>query len=284
MAQGSCLVPTITRLPADFKTLNAAGSLVISYGFIGKMGQIKITLNTKQKRMKTTLLTGASKGIGKVLAVALAKAGHNLGLVARSEKELNDVKTEVEAAGGKCLIFVGNVSDEALANEAVSQLVATFGSIDFMINNAGYGIFGPTESYTAEVWSELYDTNVKGTFLFSKAVLPIMKAAGRGHIINIASDVAKRVFDGGALYCSSKFAQDAFSAALRKEVRKDGIKVSVVYSGLVDTMFHTDPQGHDSHTDWLKPEDMTDSIMYIMNQPAHVVIDELMIHPLSQDY
>ncbi|TAF29506.1 MAG: SDR family oxidoreductase [Runella slithyformis] len=234
--------------------------------------------------MKTTLLTGASKGIGKVLAVALAKAGHNLGLVARSEKELNDVKTEVEAAGGKCLIFVGNVSDEALANEAVSQLVATFGSIDFMINNAGYGIFGPTESYTAEVWSELYDTNVKGTFLFSKAVLPTMKAAGRGHIINIASDVAKRVFDGGALYCSSKFAQDAFSAALRKEVRKDGIKVSVVYSGLVDTMFHTDPQGHDSHTDWLKPEDMTDSIMYIMNQPAHVVIDELMIHPLSQDY
>jgi NADP-dependent 3-hydroxy acid dehydrogenase YdfG len=234
--------------------------------------------------MKTTLLTGASKGIGKVLAVALANAGHNLGLVARSEKELNDVKTEVEAAGAKCLIFVGSVADEALANEAVAQLVATFGGIDFMINNAGYGVFGPTESYTAEAWSDLYDTNVKGTFLFSKAVLPTMKAAGRGHIINIASDVAKRVFDGGALYCSSKFAQDAFSAALRKEVRKDGIKVSVVYSGLVDTMFHSDPQGHDSHTDWLKPEDMTDSIMYIMNQPAHVVIDELMIHPLSQDY
>ena len=234
--------------------------------------------------MKTTLLTGASKGIGSVLAVELAKAGHNLGLVARGEQDLKKVKAEVEAAGAKCLIFVGNVSDEALANEAAAAMTAAFGGIDYLINNAGYGVFGPTESYTAEVWSDLYDTNVKGTFLFCKAVLPAMKAAGKGHIINIASDVAKRVFDGGALYCSSKFAQDAFSAALRKEVRKDGIKVSVVYSGLVDTMFHADPQGHDSHADWLKPQDMADSIMYVMNQPAHVVIDELMIHPLSQDY
>ncbi|MCU0340124.1 MAG: SDR family oxidoreductase [Spirosomaceae bacterium] len=234
--------------------------------------------------MKTTLLTGASKGIGKELAIQLAQAGHNLGLVARSEAELNDVKAQVEATGARCLTFVGNVADETLANHAVAQMDATFGSIDYLINNAGYGVFGPTESYSAEQWSDLYDTNVKGTFLFCKAVLPVMKAAGKGHIINIASDVAKRVFDGGALYCSSKFAQDAFSAALRKEVRKDGIKVSVVYSGLVDTMFHARPQGDPHHADWLKPQDMADSIMYVMNQPPHVVIDELMIHPLSQDY
>jgi NADP-dependent 3-hydroxy acid dehydrogenase YdfG len=234
--------------------------------------------------MKTTLLTGASKGIGKELAIQLAQAGHNLGLVARSEAELNDVKAQVEATGVRCLTFVGNVADETLANQAVAALTTTFGSIDYLINNAGYGVFGPTESYSAEQWSDLYDTNVKGTFLFCKAVLPVMKAAGKGHIINIASDVAKRVFDGGALYCSSKFAQDAFSAALRKEVRKDGIKVSVVYSGLVDTMFHARPQGDPHHADWLKPQDMADSIMYVMNQPPHVVIDELMIHPLSQEY
>ncbi len=234
--------------------------------------------------MKTTLLTGASKGIGKVLAIELAKAGHNLGLVARSQKELAEVQAEVEATGAKCLIFVGNVADESLAQRAVNEMITAFGGIDFMINNAGYGIFGSTESYTAEAWSDVYDVNVKGTFLFSKAVLPTMKTAKRGHIINIASDVAKRVFDGGSLYCSSKFAQDAFSAALRKEVRKDGIKVSVVYSGLVDTMFHSDPQGHESHHDWLQAGDMAATIMYVMNQPAHVVIDELMIHPLSQDY
>jgi NADP-dependent 3-hydroxy acid dehydrogenase YdfG len=233
---------------------------------------------------KTVLLTGASKGIGRQLAIDLAKAGANLGLVARGEVELKTLQVEIQEIGAKCLIFAGNVGNASFADKTVKATLAKFENIDFMINNAGYGIFGSTESYTSEQWSDLYDTNVKGTFLFCKEVLPNMKANKSGHIINIASDVAKRVFDGGALYCSSKFAQDAFSAALRKEIRKDGIKVSVVYSGLVDTMFHTRPQGDPHHTDWLKPEDMANSIMYIMSQPKHVVIDELMIHPLSQEY
>ena len=233
---------------------------------------------------KTVLLTGASKGIGKALALKLAEININIGLVARSEKELTELKIEIEKLGSKCLIFVGNVADESLAKTAVSEMVSAFGSIDFMINNAGYGIFGSTESISAQVWSDIYDVNVKGTFLFSKEVLASMKEAKSGHIINVASDVAKRVFDGGSLYCSSKFAQDAFSAALRKEVRKDGVKVSVVYSGLVDTMFHADPQGAENHSDWLKAEDMANTIIYIMDQPKHVVIDELMIHPLNQEY
>jgi NADP-dependent 3-hydroxy acid dehydrogenase YdfG len=232
---------------------------------------------------KTALITGASKGIGRALAISLAKEGVNVGLVARSEAELKTVQAEITAAGGACLVFVGSVSDENLANTAVADTLSAFGSIDFMINNAGYGVFGPTESYTAETWSDMYDTNVKGTFLFSKAVLSSMKTRQAGHIINIASDVAKRVFDGGALYCSSKFAQDAFSAALRKEVRRDGIKVSVVYSGLVNTYFHRNPFSEDKQ-DWLSDEDMANSIQFIMAQPKHVVIDELMIHPMSQDY
>jgi NADP-dependent 3-hydroxy acid dehydrogenase YdfG len=232
---------------------------------------------------KTIILTGASKGIGRALALNLAKQGANLSLVARSKDELKAVQSECKKAGAKCLVFIGSVSNEKLANKAVAETVEAFGQVDFMINNAGYGIFGPTETYSVDTWSDVYDTNVKGTFLFSKAVLGNMKAHKSGHIINIASDVAKRVFDGGSLYCSSKFAQDAFSAALRKEVRKDGIKVSVVYSGLVDTMFHPNPHSEDKQT-WLTDEDMASSIIFIMGQPKHVVIDELMIHPLSQDY
>lgn len=232
---------------------------------------------------KTIILTGASKGIGRALAVQLAQQGANLALVARSESELNEVKTEVENAGAKCLVFVGSVADEALANQTIAETVAAFGRVDFMINNAGFGIFGATDSYSAEQWASVFDTNVKGTFLFSKAALAPMKAQQDGHIINIASDVAKRVFDGGSLYCASKYAQEAFSAALRKEVRREGIKVSVVYSGLVDTNFHPNPHSDDKQT-WLTAEDMANSILFIMSQPKHVVIDELMIHPLSQDY
>jgi NADP-dependent 3-hydroxy acid dehydrogenase YdfG len=232
---------------------------------------------------KTILITGASKGIGRRLALDLAKQGAQLGLIARSVDELKKVQTEAQQGGAKVLIFAGSVADENIANTAVKTILDQFGAIDCLINNAGYGAFGPTESYTAEAWSDLYDTNVKGTFLFSKAVLPTMKASGSGHIINVASDVAKRVFDGGALYCSSKFAQDAFSAALRKEVRKHGIKVSVVYSGLVDTPFHANPD-QERRKDWLSDEDMSQAIIFMMSQPRHVVIDELMIHPLSQDY
>lgn len=233
---------------------------------------------------KTIILTGASKGIGKALAINLATQGVNLVLVARSQSELAEVKNHVEQAGSNCLIFAGDVSNESLVNKVVSETLATFGQIDFMINNAGFGVFKRASDISSEEWDSIYDTNVKGTFLFSKAVLTSMKEAKSGHIINVASDVAKRVFDGGSLYCSSKYAQDAFSMALRKEVREYGIKVSVIYSGLVDSMFHTDPQGDESHTDWLKVEDMSNAISYVMNQPKHVVIDELMIHPLSQDY
>lgn len=232
---------------------------------------------------KTILITGASKGIGRQLALELARRGVNLGLVARGEDGLIRVRDQAQQAGATVLTFLGSVGDEAVASHAVQTMLATFGKIDVLINNAGYGVFGPTASYTAEVWSDLYDTNVKGTFLFCKAAIGAMKVAGGGHIINLASDVAKRVFDGGSLYCSSKFAQDAFSAALRKEVRKDNIKVSVVYSGLVDTNFHDSPHAEDKQ-DWLTDEDMTQTILYIINQPKHVVIDELMIHPISQDY
>lgn len=233
---------------------------------------------------KTILLTGASKGIGRQLALSLAQLGNQLSLVARNEAELRTLQTECEAKGVKCLIFAGNVADETFVKNTVATTLSTFGRIDFMVNNAGYGIFGSVESYTAEQWSDLYDTNVKGTFLFSKEVLETMKAAQSGHIINVASDVAKRVFDGGALYCSSKFAQDAFSAALRKEVRKHKIKVSVVYSGLVDTPFHAPSENEDRKADWLTPTDMANAIIYIMSQPKNVVIDELMIHPLNQEY
>jgi NADP-dependent 3-hydroxy acid dehydrogenase YdfG len=233
---------------------------------------------------KTVLITGASKGIGRALALTLAKEGANLGLVARSENELKTLQQEIDALGAKAIIFVGSVSDESFVKASVAETMATFGQIDSLINNAGFGIFKQATDIETSEWDDIYDTNVKGTFLFCKEVVPLMKQVGKGHIINVASDVAKRVFDGGSLYCSSKYAQDAFSMALRKEVRKDNIKVSVVYSGLVDTYFHNRAEGDPHQEKYLTSQDMANTIHYILSAPAHVVIDELMIHPISQDY
>jgi NADP-dependent 3-hydroxy acid dehydrogenase YdfG len=232
----------------------------------------------------TSIITGASKGIGRALALLLARHNFQLCLIARSLGDLKDLAAEITEIGHRPLYFAGDVGDESFIQEAIDKTAHTFQKIDFLINNAGIGAFGPTESYSAETWDSIFSTNVKGTFLCSKAVTPYMKSAQKGHIISIASDVAKRVFDGGSLYCASKYAQHAFNEALRKELRRDRIKVSTVYSGLVDSMFHASPQGSPEHANWLSPEDMAESIYFIMNQPAHVVIDELMIHPLSQEY
>ncbi len=233
---------------------------------------------------KTILVTGASKGIGRSLALLLADKGVNLSLVARSEAELSTLKTEIEAKGAKAEIFIGSVGDEAFVKATIATTIASFGKIDALVNNAGFGVFKQATDITTEEWDAIYETNVKGTFLFCREAIPSMKSAGEGHIINIASDVAKRVFDGGSLYCSSKYAQDAFSMALRKEVRKDGIKVSVVYSGLVDTYFHARPEGDPHQAQYLTSQNMADVITYILEAPKHVVIDELMIHPMSQEY
>lgn len=231
---------------------------------------------------RVALITGASKGIGRALALHLAQSGMKLALVGRSEPELQTLAQELGSTPH--LICVGDVGNEKQVQNWIDTIVATWGSVDFLINNAGFGIFKSADELTLADWEAVFSTNTTGTFLMSKAVLPSMKQAKSGHIINVASDVAKRVFEQGSLYCASKYAQDAFSMALRKEVRPFGIKVSVVYSGLVDSMFHRDPQGADSHADWLKVDDMAKSIQFMMDQPKHVVIDELMIHPLSQPY
>lgn len=233
---------------------------------------------------KSIIITGASKGIGRALALLLAKSGALVSLAARSEKELLQLKSEIEDAGGQALVFAGDVADEKFVEHVISETSTLFGTVYGVVNNAGFGIFGKTENISGDDWDAVMNTNVKGTFLFAKKAIPFMRQNGEGHIINIASDVAKRVFDGGALYCASKYAQDAFSMALRKEVRRDGIKVSVVYSGLVDTHFHVHPQGSEKAQTWLKDKDMADAIKYILTAPKHVVIDELMIHPMSQDY
>ncbi len=235
-------------------------------------------------RNKVALITGASKGIGKQLAIQMAGLGAKVSLMARSAKGLDDLRNAIRTNGGHCDIFPGDVSDENYVNETVNSIIKNQGTVDIAINNAGFGIFKTSEETTAADWDSVFATNVKGTFLVSNAVIPHMKKHKSGHIINIASDVAKRVFAGGSLYCASKYAQDAYSMAIRKELRSFNIKVSVVYSGLVDSSFHANPQGHDAHSWWLKNEDMADAIIYVASQPPHVVIDELMIHPLQQEY
>ncbi len=233
---------------------------------------------------KITLISGASRGIGRAIALRLAHEGHFVMLLARNAEEISELEFEIDQAGGKAVSFVADVSDEKQVDEVIVQVIRDFGRIDCVVANAGHGIFKNAEDFTAEEWDSLMATNVKGTFLLAKAAIPHMKAAGSGHIVGIASDVSKRTFSTGSLYCASKFAQDAFLSGLRREVRKFGIKVSVVYPGLVDTFFHGHEEGAEKQEAYLRPSDIAAAVSYILGAPAHVVVDELMIHPISQEY
>jgi NADP-dependent 3-hydroxy acid dehydrogenase YdfG len=232
---------------------------------------------------KVIIISGASRGIGRATALLLAQNGANVIATARNADDLKTL--EAEATGNGTLVAIpGDVASEADMAAVVQTALDRFGRIDVVINNAGYGIFKNVDEITVDEWDALMATNVKGTFVLTKAALPTLKAQQSGHIVVVASDVAKRTFAGGSLYTASKYAQEAFMGALRKEVRPDGIKVTGVYSGLVDSHFHEKGHGHPTSQNWLKNEDMAESMLFIVSRPPHVVIDEFMVHPLEQEY
>jgi short-subunit dehydrogenase len=238
-------------------------------------------MNLKGKKI---IITGSSKGIGKTLAIELSKLNCDLFLFARSEKELKLVQEKCIEFGSRCEIFIGDISDSQFISDSIQKIKSKINQFDFLINNAGSGEFGKIENMTENQFDQMFNTNVKGTFLITKEVLPFMKTQKNGHILNVISDVGKRPIANGSLYCSTKYAQEAFTSSLRKEVREFSIKVSNIYSGLVDSEFHEDSQGSENHATWLKTIDMAKSIIFVMDQEKHVVIDELTIHPISQDY
>jgi NADP-dependent 3-hydroxy acid dehydrogenase YdfG len=232
---------------------------------------------------KTCLITGASKGIGRATAIKLAHEGYNLSLMARDLDALEELARELSSFQVEVITLQTNLQKEQDILRGLKATYAQFGHIDVLINNAGLGHFHSAENLTAEQWDEVMSVNVRSGFLLSKEAIPGMKKAGGGHIVAVASDVSKRTFPRGSAYCASKYAQDAFFSSLRKEVREHNIKVSTIYPGLVDTPFHSANPDADGR-EWLKAEDVADAIVYILKAPKHVVIDELMIHPMCQEY
>jgi NADP-dependent 3-hydroxy acid dehydrogenase YdfG len=229
---------------------------------------------------QVAIVSGASRGIGRAVALLLALQGAKVVAVARSEDELTELTSKT-----KGLCIVADIADEDDAKHVVAETLRQYARLDIVVCNAGVGSFNELEHFTAMEWDRMFDTNVKGTFLLCKAAVPYLKQQGRGHIVGIASDVARRTFAHGSAYGASKYAQDALLASLRKEVRPHGVKVSTIYPGLVDTYFNdTKPGSADAEKTHLRPADVAQAVRYILEAPPHVVIDELMLHPLSQEW
>jgi NADP-dependent 3-hydroxy acid dehydrogenase YdfG len=233
---------------------------------------------------QVAIVTGASRGIGKEIALKLANEGAKLTLVGSSTDVLQSAK-DLNSQGYTNVIGVqADVANEEDMNRVVKSTLDQYGQIDILVNNAGIGFFKLTEEVSLEDWKKMFEVNVQGVFLGAKVVLPHMKERKSGTIITISSDVGRYTIPNGAAYTASKYAVQGFSGALAQEVREYGIRVGTVNPGMVDTYFANSTQGLPEKEEWLKVEDIANAVVYMASAPKHMLIDEIVLHPLVQNY
>ncbi len=239
---------------------------------------------------RTILITGATSGFGEACARKFADNGDHLILTGRREKRLNALQQELEGKV-RVLPLVFDVQDKDAVFAAIADIPATWRKIDLLINNAGLALGRDYfEEADLQDWETMIDTNVKGLLYVSKAVLPLMIPAGKGHIINLGSVAGKEVYEKGNAYCGSKFAVDAISKSMRIDLLRHGIKVTAIHPGAAETEFSNvrfkGDEGqakkiYEGYTP-LRAGDVADAVFYCASLPPHVCINDLVITCTAQ--
>ena len=232
----------------------------------------------KQLEQQTAIVTGASKGIGRAIALALGKAGANVVLAARSAKELETVGQEMRQAGCSAIVQAADVTNREQVERLVSKAIGSFGRIDILVNNAGIGTFKTVVDMEVEEFDAMWNVNMRGVFLATKAVLPHMTKAGSGNIVNISSLAGKNGFKGGAGYGATKWALRGFAASLMLEVREFNIRVITIFPGSVDTRFSSMSLKGEKIT---QPEDVADAVLFAVTAPSRAMFSEIDVRPTN---
>lgn len=242
---------------------------------------------------KVALVTGASSGIGEATALALVNEGAQVALVARRSDRLERLAKLITDAGGLAMPIIADVADDAKVHEQVLKIKTEWGKIDILINNAGVMLLGLVESANTDDWRRMMNINVLGLMYATHAVLPIMKTQGGGHIVNISSSAGRTVQANNAVYNATKWAVGAFSEALRQEIYKDNIRITVIEPGAVATELSehiTDAAAKQFVRSYLQSitplnsEDIAAAIVYVLTQPSHVNVNEVLIRPIEQSF
>ncbi len=193
--------------------------------------------DTREFEGKRALVTGASSGIGRAIAEALAEAGAVVAITGRRPQPLAEVAAGIQEAGGGCVGIPGDVRDENHAADAVAKTVESFGGLDILVNNAGVIGAGPIAETTTEEWDRIVDIDLKGPFLFSRAAIPHLRTA-KGCIVNVSSVAGARPYPGIGPYCVAKAGLDRFTECLALELAPDGVRVNAINPGVVKTNLH----------------------------------------------
>ena len=239
---------------------------------------------------KVVVITGASSGIGEGIARLLGKRGAKVVLGARRVDRLDKIVAEIHQGGGEALAVAVDVTKRAEVKALVDAAVAKFGRIDVLVNNAGVMPLSALHANRVEEWDRTIDVNIKGVLYGISAVLPLFRAQGSGHLINVASVGGLKVMAGGTVYCATKFAVRAITEGFRMEVgakiRSTIISPGAVESELADGI--NDPAMREAIRQFegiaIPAEAIAQAVLYAIEQPADVDISELVVRPTVQDF
>ena len=238
---------------------------------------------------RVAAITGASSGIGQATALALSRAGATVAIGARRRDRLEALAERLE---GPSSLHEVDLSDEDQTRAFVEGAQREHGALHLLVNNAGVMLLGPVSGADIGEWRRMLDVNLWGLLVCTHTALPLIAASGGGDIVNLSSVAGRRADAGAAVYNMTKFGVHAFSEALRQEALHDGIRVTTVAPGFVETEL----QGHNRNPlvqralersreqigEVLRAEDVAEAIVYAVSRPAHVCLNEILVRPTGQ--
>lgn len=238
------------------------------------------------------LITGASSGIGMAVSRLLAERGVNLLVNGRRENRLSELKNELSAKHGiKVESLVFDIRDAAQCKSALEERAGLISKLSILVNNAGLGRgTGPMVEGSLEDFDEMIDTNIKGLLYMTRLILPHMVERNAGHIVNIGSVAGRWTLPGSVVYCATKFAVRAVTEALRMELLGKKIRVTNIEPGIVETEFSITRVRGDAGKakavyegfDPLQPEDIAEAVVWCLERPPRVNVQELIVFPTDQ--
>ncbi|WP_147536251.1 3-ketoacyl-ACP reductase [Bacillus marasmi] len=225
---------------------------------------------TRSLKGKVAFITGAGKGIGKAVAVALANEGVNIGLIARTQVDLEEVEREVKSLGVKSAYAAVDISSQEEVNQSIIKLTDMLGPADILINNAGIGSFATLLDMDPEEWKRIIDVNLMGPYYVTRAVLPQLIEKNGGDIINISSTNGLNGAATSSAYSASKFGLIGLTESLAQEVRRNNIRVTALTPSTVATelAIKTNLIAENNNEKYMQPEDI-----------AEVIVNQLKLHP-----
>jgi 3-oxoacyl-[acyl-carrier protein] reductase len=242
---------------------------------------------TKKLEGRTALVTGASKGIGRAVALALAREGAAVAVTARNARSLATLAEELRGRGARALAAPADAANEKEVERVRGSILGALGKVDILVNNVGIARYAPFADLTLADYDWMMNTNMRSTFLFTKAFLPPMVERGSGWVVFVASVSGLFGFPGETAYCASKHAQVGFAKALDREVSEKGVKVSVIAPGGVNTehAFGTGRTPGDPALEaYLEADDVAEAVIFAVTQPPKSRSFLIGLRPMCEGY